>query len=66
MTFILKTYTNKELAAMYDIPYNAWLVWIKPLKEKLGRNIRGKWNPNQVEIMIKHFGLPSKEIREND
>jgi hypothetical protein len=66
MTFIIKTYTNKELADKYGITYAAWLDWIKPIKDRLGKAIRGKWSPNQVEMMIEHFGLPSKEVKDAD
>lgn len=62
----IKAYSNKELAEMYGITYNAWLEWIKPIKDSLGKNVRGLWNPKQVEQIVNHLGLPTKEIKELD
>ena len=58
----IKAYTNKELANLYGINYRAWLNWIKPLRANLGLNVNGFWNPDQVEKIVSHLGLPSKTI----
>lgn len=54
----IKPMSNKELQALYNITEDVWFSWIKPLREKLGKQLGKVWNPNQVKIMIDHFGPP--------
>lgn len=60
----IEALSNKELANLYGMSYSAMLDWLKPLKEKLGPKIRGRWTPKQVQQIIEHLGVPGKEVND--
>lgn len=59
--FILQPYNSKQLAAFYNTTPHTLRVWIKPIKDKLGKQMARCWTTNQVKIIIEHIG----EITEN-
>lgn len=53
-----RTYSKTQLAKLYRVSYNTFMVWIKNIPElKLSRNQR-IFTPTQLEIIFRELGEP--------
>jgi hypothetical protein len=67
MSFIIQPYNSKQLAAHFKVGYKMFLSWLTPtLRQKLGPQIARCWNPDQVQKIIEHIGVPEKIINDDN
>lgn len=59
---LLKAYSNKELAAIYEVDVKTFRAWLVPFKEKIGQQIGIYYNIKQVRIIIELLGMPNQYI----
>jgi hypothetical protein len=54
----IKSYSVKELLALYDTTWKSFNSWIAPIKDKIGKLRGRKYTPKQVRIIFEHCGTP--------
>ena len=52
--------TVQQMADLYNVTPKVFRRWLKPLAEEIGERVGHYFTPRQIEIMIRHFGLPLK------
>jgi hypothetical protein len=62
---VIKPYTTKDLAPLYNMSTRTFLRNIEGIKEKLGSRKGHFYSIKQVEIIIEHMGIPYKIKEEN-
>lgn len=55
---LIKPYTTKELAALYEVTPRTFRTWIFPHKEAIGEKISIYYTIKQVEIIFDRLGVP--------
>jgi hypothetical protein len=58
--FILKPYTHKELAQLYNVCWLTFQRWIKRHEENIGKKHGHFYNINQVLVIFRIFGMPKR------
>lgn len=59
-TFILKTYTRKELREIYDVPPKTFQRWLEPFNEAWGMKNKRYLTIEQVRKIVEQFGIPGE------
>lgn len=59
-TFILKTYTRKELREIYGVPPKTFQRWLEPFNEALGMKNKRYLTIEQVRKIVEQFGIPGE------
>jgi hypothetical protein len=54
----LRAYSKTELAQLYKLSMKSLTKWLIPLEKELGPRRGRFYNPKQVEIIFKEFGIP--------
>ena len=66
----IRTYTMKELAALYGVHRATFRKWLEPFQETLGKRNGYYFSISQVKLIFKKIQLPSsiklKEYSESD
>ena len=55
---IIKPYTHKELAALYEVSWLTLQRWLKPHEGVIGKKIGHFYTSRQVEIIFRLIGWP--------
>ena len=55
---LIKPYTTKELAALYEVTPRIFRTWINPHKEAIGEKKSTFYTIKQVEIIFDRLGVP--------
>lgn len=58
--FILRPYTHKELAQLYNVCWLTFQRWIKKHEENIGKKQGHFYSINQVLMIFKIFGMPKR------
>lgn len=58
--FILRPYTHKELAQLYNVCWLTFQRWIKMHEEEIGKKQGHFYSINQVLMIFKIFGMPKR------
>ncbi len=58
--FILRPYTHKELAQLYNVCWLTFQRWIKKHEWKIGNKQGHFYSINQVLMIFKIFGMPKR------
>jgi hypothetical protein len=58
--FILRPYTHKELAQLYNVCWLTFQRWIKRHEENIGKKQGHFYNINQVLVIFRIFGMPKR------
>lgn len=61
-TFILRPYTLKELAALYEVSKHTFRRWIQPYADEIGARLGKTYTMLQVVEIIKRIGFPPSMI----
>jgi transposase len=56
--YVIKPYSLKELAVMYNVSKNTFKKWLEPINDQMGRRQGYYYNVHQVEIIFKYLGVP--------
>ena len=56
--FVIKTYTQKELAALYDVTPKTFRRWLKRAKVDIGIRLGNFYLPRQVRLIVEKIGFP--------
>lgn len=59
-TFILKTYTRKELREIYGVPPKTFQRWLEPFNEAWGIKNKRYLTIEQVRKIVEQFGIPGE------
>ncbi len=59
-TFILKTYTRKELREIYSVPPKTFQRWLEPFNEAWGMKNKRYLTIEQVRKIVEQFGIPGE------
>ncbi|MBL7918928.1 MAG: hypothetical protein JNJ40_01360 [Bacteroidia bacterium] len=59
-TFILKTYTRKELREIYGVPPKTFQRWLDPFNEAWGMKNKRYLTIEQVRKIVEQFGIPGE------
>jgi hypothetical protein len=59
-TFILKTYTRKELREIYGVPPKTFQRWLEPFNEAWGMKNKRYLTIEQVRKIVEQFGIPGE------
>lgn len=59
-TFILKTYTRKELREIYGVPPKTFQRWLEPYNEAWGMKNKRYLTIEQVRKIVEQFGIPGE------
>jgi len=59
-TFILKTYTRKELREIYCVPPKTFQRWLEPFNEAWGMKNKRYLTIEQVRKIVEQFGIPGE------
>lgn len=59
-TFILKTYTRKELREIYGVPSKTFQRWLEPFNEAWGMKNKRYLTIEQVRKIVEQFGIPGE------
>ncbi len=59
-TFILKTYTRKELREIYGVPPKTFQRWLEPFNETWGMKNKRYLTIEQVRKIVEQFGIPGE------
>jgi|JI8StandDraft_2_1071088.scaffolds.fasta_scaffold252158_1 transposase len=62
---VIKSYTHKELAALYGVSWLTFQKWLKPFEEAIGIKNGHFYNTRQVEIIFEKLGFPSIDVSED-
>ena len=60
--FVLRCYTRKELADLYEIPLITMRRWIKVLPKELGMKGRHILDALQVKAIVEKYGVPGEIV----
>jgi len=55
---VVKPYSLKELARLYEISEYIFKTWLKPIEPQIGSVFGQCYNIRQVELIFKNFGVP--------
>lgn len=55
---VVKPYSLKELARVYEISEYIFKTWLKPIEWEIGSVLGQYYNIRQVELIFKNFGAP--------
>ena len=58
LELVVKPYTTKDLAPLYNMSTRTFLRNIEGIKDKLGARKGHFYSIKQVEIIIEHMGIP--------
>jgi hypothetical protein len=58
--FVLRPYTHKELAQLYNVSWLTFQRWMKKAEEQIGKKSGHFYHINQVLIIFKMFGIPKR------
>lgn len=58
--FILRPFTHKELALLYNVCWATFQRWIKMHEEEIGKKQGHFYNINQVRLIFRIFGMPKR------
>ena len=61
-TFLLKTYTRKEMQHIYGVPAKTFQRWLQPFNEKWGMKSRRYLTIEQVRKIVEEFGIPGELV----
>ncbi len=50
--------SKKTLSSAYGVSTETFNKWLKPIEKSVGAYISRCYTPKQVEIIVKHLGLP--------
>ena len=56
----IKPMNSKEICALYEIRYEVFMAWLKPIRKQLGKQLGRMWNVKQIQFMYNHFGNPNE------
>ncbi len=56
--FVIKTYTQKELAGFYGVTAKTFRKWLKRAKVDLGIRLGNYYSPQQVRTIVSRIGYP--------
>ncbi len=59
-TFVLKTYTRKELREIYGVPPKTFQRWLEPFNEAWGMKNKRYLTVEQVRKVVEEFGIPGE------
>lgn len=59
-TFLLKTYTRKELREIYGVPPKTFQRWLEPFNELWGMKNKRYLTITQVQKIVEKFGIPGE------
>lgn len=59
-TFILKTYTRKELREIYGVPPKTFQRWLEPFNEAWAMKNKRYLTIEQVRKIVEQFGIPGE------
>lgn len=59
-TFILKTYTRKELREICGVPPKTFQRWLEPFNEAWGMKNKRYLTIEQVRKIVEQFGIPGE------
>lgn len=54
----IKPYSQKELAAIYDISSRSFSTWLKPFAGEIGQKYGKYYNVHQVNTIVGRLGVP--------
>jgi hypothetical protein len=58
--FVLRPYTHKELAQLYNVSWLTFQRWIKKDEEQIGKKCGHFYHIHQVMTIFKMFGIPKR------
>jgi hypothetical protein len=58
--FVLRPYTHKELALLYNVSWLTFQRWIKDKEQEIGRKQGHFYHIHQVLKIFKIFGIPKR------
>lgn len=58
--FVLRAYTHKELAQMYNVCWLTFQRWVKPEEAKIGKKVGHFYRIKQVLEIFRIYGIPKK------
>ena len=61
-SFILKSYTRKELREIYAVPPKTFQRWLEPFNELWGMKNKRYLTIEQVRKVVEEFGIPGELI----
>ncbi len=61
---VIKPYTNKELAKIFNTSESTWRRDVAKVRHHLGERIGHRWNVKQVELIMNLLGRPFEIIEE--
>jgi hypothetical protein len=53
-----KSISKTQLAIAYNVSVKTFRLWLKPIKEELGKYLGKSYNPKQVEQIVNFLGEP--------
>lgn len=56
--FVIKTYTQKELAGFYGVTPKTFRRWLKRALVDIGTRLGNYYSPQQVRIIVERLGYP--------
>lgn len=59
-SFILKTYTRKEIREIYEVPPKTFQRWLEPFNELWGMKNKRYLTVEQVRKIVEEFGIPGE------
>ncbi len=54
----IKTYSNKEIAGLYEVSGRTLRRWLTPFKKDIGRRRGHYYNPKQIRVIFEKLGIP--------
>lgn len=55
---VIKRYTHKELANLYEVSWLTFQKWLKPFEKEIGLKTGHFYNSRQVETIFEKLGWP--------
>ncbi len=53
-----KSSSKKTIAQSYGVTVETFNTWLKPIENQIGEYLSRCYTPKQVEIIVKHLGIP--------
>ena len=58
--FVLRPYTHKELAQLYNVSWLTFQRWLKKVEDKIGKKTGHFYHIQQVLMIFKIYGIPKR------
>jgi hypothetical protein len=59
-TYLITPLNTTELHQIYNVSYKTFIIWLKPIKEKVGKRKGYYYSIEQLKIIFEHLGFPEK------